>query len=145
MEIFNDLLLSPEPFNSYAEDLCKIDGIYRGGSRRMAEKYPTLIRLKPTTDYDFYIQDTVENRNKLSQYITGTFIDTHGYGDIDAACIFLLKDCQVVLRHDAAKYKTMFESLSGEFYRDYLWKSGPNKPSKDQIQAIINQLLTTMG
>lgn len=145
MNIYNDLLLASGFLNSYAEDLCKIDGIYRGGSRRMAEKYPTLIHLKPSTDYDFYIQDTVENRNKLSQYISGTFIDTHGYGDIDAACIFLLGDCQVVLRHDAAKYNSMFESLSGEFYRDYLWKSGPNKPSKDQIKAIINQLLMTIG
>ena len=128
------------------EDLAKIPGIYLGGSRFMAKKYPKIISVTAHTDHDFYIQDSPAIRQLLKElggqehtYATPPYCDD----DCNAIYLFPIDGCQVVLRKNAYAYNKMFDTIDGEFYRDYLWKSGPNKPQREQIKAIINQLLRT--
>lgn len=124
--------------------VCKL-----GGSRYFAMKYPDIIQVKKTTDWDFYAQDTTETRNALVNrgYYLAYSIDKDEYeGDTNLNQIYKhieFPEIQVLLRYDVELYTKVIKSIEPEFYRDYLWKSGPNYCSRDQIQAIFNQLFET--
>lgn len=52
-------------------------------------------------------------------------------------------DAQIIMRSDANLYSNVQRTISPSFYRDYLWKSGPNTPSRAQIMQTYNQLFRT--
>lgn len=120
-----------------------------GGSRYFAMKYPDIIQIKKTADWDFYAQDSKEIIDALlsrGYYIAYTPMCGYYDGDTNLSKIFKhteFQEIQVLLRHDVELYKKVIRSISPEFYRDYLWKSGPNYCAREQIQSIFNQLFET--
>ena len=119
-----------------------------GGSRYMNQKYPDVISVSEDTDWDYYCQDHDVIREELLK-IPGMYLVQpaeqnkvqYPYDDL-AIDIYqsLDKKCQVIVRSNVDKYSKVMANINPEFYRDYLWKSGPNKPDRYQIQRIFNQL-----
>ena len=115
------------------------------GSRYFNQKYPDIISFENSNnrDYDFFAQYSDELVQLLEQH--GFYnVKAHSQYPFDDLAISILihpsYQCQVILRKDAEKYKRVIERIKPEFYRDYLWKSGPNAIQKEQIMAIFNQL-----
>lgn len=120
------------------------------GSRYFEKKCrnPETIATTEFTDYDFY----APNQERIHKWLleTGEFecitSDAAMYAmDDDVCAIFsgIRSNVQVILRFEAEMYHGVLISIDPEFYRDYLWKSGPNQPKREQIQAIFNQLYKT--
>lgn len=128
---------------------CQDHKFYLGGSRRMAERDPKVIKINALgTDYDFYITYTKE----VYEFLTGigfrVSASSYKYLDDNAELVMYysngpFENIQVVLRKDAEVYHRMFENISPEFYRDNIWKSGPNHLTQHQIRETINTLLKT--
>lgn len=120
------------------------------GSRYFALKFPDIIKIDKDSDWDFYVQETDEIYNTLIDrgytpqlYNQG---DPAYHGDELLSCIMIntrFPYTQVLLRTDAKLYTKVIKSISPEFYRDYLWKSGPNYCIRENIQNIFNQLFRT--
>jgi hypothetical protein len=100
-----------------------------GGSRRMAEKFPDRFKLDDKTDYDFYGQDTKENRAFLeSNGFQLVQADNRDYWDSLLADMYK-SECgtvEVLLRSDVGKYKAAFESVDADTFYYRLWKSCPD-------------------
>lgn len=115
------------------------------GSRYMAKMHPDIITVNEHTDWDFFCDSSdsaaydwlMSNTNGVAVYNNENM--KYGFDDL-ATQIFMGQDFQVIVRKDAVKYKQVMHRLDPEFYRDYLWKSGPNSCSRDQIQRIFNQM-----
>ena len=127
-------------------ELCAEGKLRLGGSRYFAERYPTTIQVTEDTDYDFYCADVPEVRRALAMLGMTEMVNFYGKDDLFVT-MFLSPDskCQVLVRSRAALYREVMESISPTFYRDFLWKSGPNTPPQEQIRAIMNQLFRTAG
>lgn len=124
------------------------------GSRYFNRKAPEIIKVTSDTDWDFFA-DTKDPsvREFLEAY---GFVETYNdkkdginpdyKGDDLLDFIFEHEDynIQVLLRKDIKSYIQVQTSIIPEFYRDYLWKSGPNAPQRDQIQAIYNSMFYTV-
>lgn len=123
--------------------------------------------IKDSTDWDFYCQNTPDHQQflieagfKMSLYCrvvlgvkdTNT-MTTEARQEVDseteseytlddmAELIYEKGDVQVVLRSDALLYKTIFETITPEFFYDYLWKSAPETiVTREQIKQNFNQL-----
>jgi hypothetical protein len=143
---FLDLINVPNPFEE-ARKLAKELEQYGGrflpcGSRWFAERYPSAIQIDDSvTDFDFYCMDTESNRKILDDlgfYFTQN-VPVYPLDDL-AVAIYCKDKIQVIVRSDTAKYANTILNIQPEFYRDFLWKSGPNKPERMQIQRIFNQL-----
>lgn len=124
-------------------DLLKEPGRFlQCGSRWFADRYPDIIQIKETTDWDFYCNDSEHNHNRLLELGFRRIADQNPVYPLDdlAVAIYAFADVQVIVRTDTARYSKTILRIDPEFYRDYLWKSGPNKPERTQIQRIFNQL-----
>jgi hypothetical protein len=108
------------------------------------------IAIDDSTDWDFYVSaDQGE--------IISTLINDFGMAqsprdknelypyDILTTNILYTAGVQIVVRSDCDIYTKVLEQIPGDFYRDFLWKSGPNKPSKEQIQRILDMMFTIAG
>lgn len=119
------------------------------GSRYFAATNPSLINVEPHTDWDFFCGEDSQIEKELIDagfYLVQPAtenLELYPYDDL-ALRIYqtLTKEVQVIVRSDAELYDRVLLSIDPLFYRDFLWKSGPNKPERDQIQRIMNQLFT---
>jgi hypothetical protein len=137
-------------FSSNTLGIEKLKGLphqfFLGGSRRMAvlgAERGIVFALRPGTDYDFYAtweQEVVADLKNAGFTKTST---EYEYYDDETVAIMIMDDVQIVLRKDAEFYSNVFENINPQFFHDYLWKSGPNSPSPDQIRNIFNQLFQT--
>ena len=123
---------------------------FLGGSRRMNQKEPELIPIQTCTDWDFYC----EYSDEVIGYLEGLGFKATGTDQKywDDECLGIMKygdilnepAIQVVLRRDPMFYRMVFESITPEFYYDYLWKSGGSPlMHQERIQQIFNQLFRT--
>ena len=117
------------------------------GSRSFAMRYPEIIKVNEDTDWDFYAKDTPQMRKWLEDNGFSACAAAHlAYADDDTLGIFTktLDDgtsVEVTLRKDPARYSFVLRNLiSPTYYRDYLWKSGPNKPCREMIRAQMDHL-----
>lgn len=83
--------------------------------------------------------------------------EDHGYLDSEALAIFTIDihsgssiaeaiaavPIEIVVRRDVEFYKAVWESITPEFFYDYLWKSSPAGVAADRRRPIIDQLLAT--
>lgn len=108
----------------------KSNGFKLGGSRRMAEKYPDHLTLAPDTDWDFYAQDTKENRKWLSANgFEAVTANDRTYWDNLLCDIFMNSqqpNIEILLRSDVDGYSRAFESIPADEYVNRLWKSAPH-------------------
>lgn len=129
-------------------EMCHKGKLHQCGSRYFAAIGPSYVQVGEDTDYDFFCG--IEMKDELLALGLRVVIDRGGdlyeLMDNDAAAILVSDDIkvQVVLRFNPALYNKMHTSISPEFYRDYLWKSGNSRPERKQIRAIINQLLASV-
>lgn len=121
--------------------LANPDRFFLCGSRYFTQKYPNFITVNDDTDWDFCCDDTPENRALLQkfQFFSVNQINMYPIDDL-AVEIQCLLNVQVVIRSDSEKYIRVIDRIDPEFYRDFLWKSGPCKPEKVNILRIFNQL-----
>lgn len=117
------------------------------GSRGFAMRYPEIIKVNDDTDWDFYAKHTPQMCKWMEDNGFSACAAAHlAYADNDTLGIFTktLDDgtsVEVTLRKDPARYGFVLRSLiSPTYYRDYLWKSGPNKPCREMIRAQMNHL-----
>lgn len=123
------------------------------GSRFFAKRFPECVFIKDNTDHDYFIQYNEQLYNELKEegfngvhrndvYIPQVIQDESVKYPFDDDCMAILNgsNCQLIMRNDAVMYSDVIHSISGEFYRDYIWKSGENKPSKQQIHSIFNAM-----
>lgn len=104
-----------------------------------------VIPINEDTDYDFYAAYSAEldaflRANGFEPTMTFDKDCDDGY-DPDDLCVMILcrENVQIVLRTDAELYKAVFENLTPEFYRQYLWKSsGEPTVVRSNIQMIFN-------
>jgi hypothetical protein len=101
------------------------EGFYLGGSRRMAEKYPSdIIITRPDTDWDFSAQHNADTVRKLKalgfKKLSGT-----GYKDSQAVQFYEMGGVQVVTRYNIDVYRSAFEAVEPGIYKAKLWKSSP--------------------
>lgn len=113
--------------NSLIDELTAA-GFGLGGSRRMAQKYPSQIAISDETDWDLYGSDTPENRQLLIDkgfYLVDAADRT--YWDDLLADMYKHQEfpIEVLIRKSASIYKSSFESLSAEVFMERLWKSSP--------------------
>jgi hypothetical protein len=83
--------------------------------------------MRPPTDQDL---DTLEYLATSADYAF----------DDEAITIMSKNDMQVVLRKNAQFYKRVFDNIDLDFYHDYLWKSSPLNPARENIQPFFNML-----
>ena len=120
-----------------------------GGSRRMAAKYPELIKISDNTDWDFYCSDTAANRD---------YLDSLGFAKIEAEnrnywdnlLLDIYKhpteNIEVLIRSDRELYQQCFESIEGQVFYDKLWKSAPHQLGshknrfRQQVCSYFNDL-----
>jgi hypothetical protein len=98
------------------------------------------ISVTDDTDYDFYATHT----DDIEEYLLDCGFDYSQANEyyLDTECVSILcKDnVQVVLRHDAEFYRTVFENIDLEVYYNYWWKSSPTKPNRQLIGPFFNML-----
>ena len=138
LDDFEELVKLPD----HTDLLAQPERFFQCGSRWFAEKYPDVIQIKDSTDWDFYCVDTPGNHKFLSNLgfkLVDGLNAKYPFDDL-AVAIYTGADVQVIVRSDPAHYAKTILRISPEFYRDFLWKSGPNKPERSQIQRIFNQL-----
>ena len=129
-------------------ELCRAGKLHQCGSRYFAAIGPSYVQVGEDTDYDFFcgveMKDELLSLGLLEVIVRST--ELYDLMDNDTAAILASEDrkIQVVLRFNPALYNKMHNSISPEFYRDYLWKSGVSNPERKQIRAIINQLLVSV-
>lgn len=121
---------------------------YLGGSRRMAQKSPGIITIKPETDYDFYCDGFSHEGSEIIYFLKQLgFVESKTQPEYyDDECVIIFKhsdNVQVVIRKDAKFYCNVFESIDPTFYYHFLWKSSPVKPDPAMIMPIFNQLFKT--
>ena len=138
MSDFADLIRLPDHTDLLAEPT----RFLQCGSRWFADVYPDVIQINEFTDWDFYCLDSEHNHKRLVElgfhHVTnGT--SQYPLDDLTIA-IYQFADVQVVVRSDTAHYAKTILRIDPEFYRDFLWKSGPNAPKRPEIQRIFNQL-----
>lgn len=129
---------------------------FLGGSRRMAKRFeetfgdccPYLaddcpkfgIFVTEDTDYDFYVTYDF----KIEKFLIDNGFERSSANDyyLDTECvvIYCKDNVQVVLRHNAEFYQTVFENIDLEVYYHYLWKSSPTKPNRALIGNIFNMI-----
>lgn len=138
MTDFAELVKLPDHTDLLAEP----GRFFQCGSRWFAEKYPDVIQINDSTDWDFYCLDSERNHKTLTDlgFFRAAGLDWIYSLDDLAVAIYTFADVQVVVRSDVARYYRTIQRIDPEFYRDFLWKSGPNKPERNQIQRIFNQL-----
>jgi hypothetical protein len=126
----------------------KQGGYHLCGSRLFHQFSPNTVPVTAQTDWDFcgeFSPDAIVFLTDLGFKIT-TSID-HEYTDNSTRLVLSNHTAegsvQVSLRTNVDEHMSMLHSVTSEYFRDFLWKSGPNHPSPDQIKASINQLLAT--
>ena len=131
---------------AYAFELEKKGILFASGSRYFA-KLNKKINITPSTDYDFYMQYSEENLKLIENFdcsVRYTYDPRYPFDDLAVAIVTLRNDnAQIIIRSDAALYSKVQQSILSDFYHDYLWKSGPNRPQREQIMRIYNQLFIT--
>ena len=143
-------------FETLAIDRFKLDDFLKSttcakltlcGSRFFAATNPSLIVVKPHTDWDFFCGEDPQIEKELIDagfYLvqpSREHLDRYPYDDLALRMYQTITgEVQVVVRSDAELYDRVLQSIDPLFYRDFLWKSGPNKPEREQIQRIMNQL-----
>lgn len=123
------------------------------GSRFFAKRFPECVFINDKTDHDYFIQYDEQLYKELKEdgfngvhrndvYIPQEILDETVKYPFDDDCMAILNgsNCQLIMRNDAVMYSDVIHSMTGEFYRDYIWKSGENKPSKQQIRSIFNAM-----
>lgn len=103
-----------------------------------------VIPISEATDYDFYAKYS----HDLYQFLydngfTETENTTEEWYDLDDETVTILEcdNVQIVLRTDPELYKVVFDNITPEFYKKYLWKSsGLPSVERDQILPIFNML-----
>lgn len=142
------------PNNLVTVNFIKKIGAIPCGSRFFAKRFPECVFIKDNTDHDYFIQYDEQLYNVLKEdgflsihrkdvYMTPEILvgESVKYPfDDDCMAILNGSNCQLIMRNDAVMYSDVIHSISGEFYRDYIWKSGENKPSKQQIHNIFNAM-----
>lgn len=152
IEISNQMSISSKDLLS---DSFWYNNLKIGGSRYMNANYPSIIQINESTDWDFYIQKNTENESRISELQKSGAVGKveksiaensplYPYDNLTDS-IYLGSDFQLVVRTDADKYSKVMSRLDPNFYRDFIWKSGPNKPSRDSIMRIMNQLFEMIG
>jgi hypothetical protein len=132
---FDDLML---------QELLAMPSLSLAGSRLFAQEHPSIIQVTEFTDWDFCGEYSKELEDQLIKL--GLTLHTGGaeqYCDLTTQAILTFGEMQVVLRSDCEGWMKMIHSILPEFYRDYLWKSGPNSPKKETIQAMLNHFYLT--
>lgn len=120
--------------------------LYLGGSRRMAERFPTHVLVKGTTDYDYYATYTeaLEKAILSNPDFEVTDDPSRGGYPCDTEVVKIVHhldlSLQIVLRKDAEFYRAVFESITAKFYTEHLWKSSPHYPNTDAIMPIFDAL-----
>lgn len=114
-----------------------------GGSRYFLHR--EMLDIPSGTDWDFYTNDSPKNHKLLNDLgFEQTYSNQSNMYDGDDWLLGIYKheeyNIEVLIRINVEDYKKIMENIPFEFYRDYLWKSGPNYPIRDQIQAIFNQM-----
>lgn len=131
---------------AYAFELEKKGILFASGSRYFANLNKK-IAITPSTDYDFYMQYSDENLKLIENFncsVRYTHDPRYPFDDLAVAIVTLHNDnAQIIMRSDAALYNKVQQTIHSDFYHDYLWKSGPNKPQREQIMRIYNQLFNT--
>lgn len=118
------------------------------GSRHFHELDPDLIPITNETDWDYCGEYSLDAVSLLSAngFDTTTNLD-HEYTDDSARMVLTNHNCtpqvQVVLRTNVDEYLSILNSITPEYFNEFLWKSGPNHPTPAQIKATINQLMAT--
>lgn len=132
-EIPNSNLLQASAYN-----------FYLGGSRRMhllhAKNKEHQVFINSKTDYDLYVTYSEEVACFLSSLGYKALSGEYDDPDTEVVSIVSKGNTQIILRRDAVFYRLVFEYIPVKYYIDYLWKSGPNKPSRKQITETFNAL-----
>lgn len=145
------LLNSIENPSEHTMTMIDISGLELCGSRYFAAKYPAWIQIKEDTDWDYFFDSSrtdIHDRLLASGFIAVIAVIAGPYTfDHLVHTIYTHpeKNVQVIARREPRVYRGVIETMAPQFYRDYLWKSGPMKPTRDQIQAIFNQLFLAAG
>jgi len=105
------------------ENELKARGFYLGGSRRMAEKYPDLIHVNQTTDFDFNAQHSDETIHVLKSLGFEQKFGSDSYIDDQAVTFWSYGLVTVITRKDINTYIKAFESIRVEDYLWFHWKS----------------------
>ena len=104
-------------------------GFKLGGSRRMASKYPTQVKVTDETDWDLYTDDLPHRRDELlSMGFERLDCPNKSYWDDLLVDIFKHPNyaIEVLLRKQVDVYTKTFEGISAEFFISDLWKSAPH-------------------
>lgn len=124
-------------------------GLIVCGSRYFSSRFPDIIPPSAVakSDIDLFAPDTTEIRLGLIQagFVENLVLSKSGYFDSITTGLFekLTKSgltMQVTLKSDAELYRSALLGIDGVYYRDHLWKSGPNKPTIFEIQNILEDL-----
>lgn len=134
----------------------KLIGATMHGSREMASRPEASnhlkFGLKENTDFDFVAQNIPDVQRILYECGFKRIDDNYfkNSNQLFVACYtktyndsYVPAKVQVILLSDHKTYQSVWESIDPDFYEKYIWKSGPNKPNRKQISAIIDQLITT--
>lgn len=118
------------------------------GSRKF-EQADWVIKTDSCTDYDYIAPYCNENRGILKSigFIVRINKSDHTNQDyMDNTAVELwtnygsVNRIQIILREDNDTWAKMLDNIDPTFYYNYLWKSGPNKPTCTTIRDIFNQL-----
>lgn len=109
-------------------------GFYLGGSRRMNQLYPDVVRITDNTDYDFYCAGTPAQYDALSSMgFEIVNAKDRSYWDNLLVDIWINKryGIECLIRSDVGLYKRVFDSININDYALRLWKSNPDHPVGD--------------
>jgi hypothetical protein len=109
------------------------------------------IDVNSSTDYDLYatfspelrdflIANDFDNITNHDLHINNRIAPGKYTSDTETVMIFERGKCQVALKRDAEFYRSVFESISPEFYYKFLWKSSPCGVKRTQITPMFNAL-----
>lgn len=138
-----------------AEELISL-GFRLGGSRRMAQKYPESVLIKPETDYDLYCPNEPEFIEKMkANGFSEINCKHHNYWDDMLIGIWKSEanpEIEILVRHDVEKYRQAFEIISADMYVGFLWKSSPLRDNNiadpvfcNGVKCFFNSLFLLVG
>ncbi len=131
------------------------------GSRFMSNKDPMMIPTKPTTDWDFVVSDNdpilepfLKEMEKVGVKVA--LLGSEAYqNSLDpkqsTVRVYGLFDCRInliVKKPDKIQsYLALFDQMRPDFYKTYLWKSGPELSqmpeslAKEQVCVRLEMLM----
>jgi len=120
------------------------------GQFRPVQKALILERtINDLTDWDFAVEDTIDNRNILTSIGCSEYDLSAQYSDVLTTTVFCMKApnnsrIEFILKNDMSVFKRVWDDIDVDFYAIYIWKRSSLYDSSEFTPSDIRYNIITL-